>query len=643
MKSLYSNRKLLIISAICLLTLVCFSYTRNNQFTNWDDDFYVTNDPYIKAFTPHNLKVIFTQDITKNNYHPLCMLSLAVNYHFSGMDPQAYYITNVIIHIANVVFLFILLLALCARLNIDEDGSLFIASFCALWFGIHPMHVESVAWIAERKDVLYTFFYLLGLLSYLKYAAAPSSKWYLATFFLFVAACLSKPMAVVFPLSLFCIDFLLQRQWNKKLFTEKIIFLLFSLICGAMAFYTQNKTGAITSFSALTFSERIMYASYGFVMYISKLFNPSFLSTFYPYPYRLYPSGNLPTIYYLAPFIAVGLPALVLYITYKANRTYFRIAAFGFGFFIANVIFVLQFISVGAAIMSDRYSYVAYIGLFFLVAYFLYELIKRAPTFKITIISVLLLLSGMLAYMTYQRTFVWHDSETLLSDAIEKYPNQALLSYKWLGNYYLDNNQPDKALENYNVLTKLHAADAKVYNNIGRIYTMKNDYTAANEAFQQSATLQEQKAPGQPLPAILQIGNGATAATQKLTPDIEAKVAKKGFEFVQSGQFDAAINQYDVLIQLNSTNPYYYFYRGVAQFSTNKMTKAVEDWAMVLKLNTNDVQKSAAYNLSVACDSLGNDSLAVYYVELAQKMGYQTAPDFVAKLKQKKIAQAHKR
>ena len=642
MKTLYTNRKLLIISAICLLTLVCFSYTRNNQFTNWDDDFYVTNDPYIKAFTPHNLKVIFTQDITKNNYHPLCMLSLAVNYHFSGMDPQAYYLTNVIIHVANVIFLFLLLLALCARLNIDEDGTLFIASFCALWFGIHPMHVESVAWIAERKDVLYTFFYLLGLLSYLKYTAAPSSKWYLATFFLFVAACLSKPMAVVFPLSLFCIDFLLQRQWNKKLFTEKIIFLLFSFICGAMAFYTQNKTGAITSFSALTLSERVMYASYGFVMYISKLFNPSFLSTFYPYPYRLYPSGRLPSIYYTAPFIAVGLPALVLYITYKVNRTYFRVAAFGLGFFIANVIFVLQFISVGAAIMSDRYSYVAYIGLFFLIAYFLYELIKHIPTFKITVISVLLLLSGMLAYMSYQRTFVWHDSETLLSDAIEKYPNQALLSYKWLGNYYLDNNQPDKALENYNVLTKLHAADAKVYNNIGRIYTMKNDYAAANDAFQQSAALQQQKGDGQPVPAMQPIGKGATAA-QKLTPDIEAKVAKKGFEFVQAGQFDAAINQYDVLIQLNSTNPYYYFYRGVAQFSTNKMAKAVEDWTMVLKLNTNDVQKSAAYNLSVACDSLGNDSLAVYYVELAKKMGYQTTPDFVAKLKQKKIAQASKR
>ena len=89
MKDFFSNKKVWIIRSICLLTFICFSYTLHNQFTNWDDDFYVTNDPYIKAFTPHNLKVIFTEDITKNNYHPLCMLSLAVNYHFSGLNPTA--------------------------------------------------------------------------------------------------------------------------------------------------------------------------------------------------------------------------------------------------------------------------------------------------------------------------------------------------------------------------------------------------------------------------------------------------------------------------------------------------------------------------------------------------------------------------
>src|SRR5205823_5915601 len=151
---------------------ICFRYTLHNEFTNWDDDYYVTNDPYIKALTPYNLKVIFTEDITKNNYHPLCMLSLAINYYFAQLRPMTYYLTNILIHIANAVLVFLLFLGLCRRLKVDENGGLFIAGFGALWFAIHPMHVESVAWIAERKDVLYAFFYIAGLLSYLRYISS---------------------------------------------------------------------------------------------------------------------------------------------------------------------------------------------------------------------------------------------------------------------------------------------------------------------------------------------------------------------------------------------------------------------------------------------------------------------------------------
>ena len=645
MKNSFLNKKLLIIGTICLLTFICFSYTLHNQFTNWDDDFYVTNDPYIKAFTPHNLKVIFTEDITKNNYHPFCMLSLAVNYFFAGMNPMSYYGTNIIIHIANVILVFLLLLALCRRLKMEENAQLFIASFGALWFGIHPMHVESVAWIAERKDVLYAFFYFSALLCYVRYIDTAERKWYFATFFLFIASCLSKPMAVVLPMSLLCFDFLLNRDLNKKLITEKIIFFLVSLLCGSMAFYTQNKTGAIASFSALTITERVMYAAYGFIMYMSKVFNPSYLSTFYPYPYR-YTTGYLPGIYYAAPFLAPGIPAAFLYLTWQSNRAYFRIVAFGFGFFFFNIVFVLQFISVGAAIMADRYSYVAYFGLFFMIAYFAYEIIKRVPVFRTALITLLVLLSGILAYVCHERTYVWHNAETLLSDAIEKYPYRALLSYKWLGNYYMDQGMPDKALENYNVLVKLHTADAKVYSNIGRAYTMLKDFKNAGEAYEQSARMR----PGgggapAPVPAagVPLSPAGANGKMPSLSADMQEKVARKGFEFVQSQQYDAAINQYDVLVEMNPDNAGYHFYRGVAHFGKNDMPKAIDDWSKVLTLNAKDIQMSAAYNLSVAYDSVGKDSMAVYCMDLAQRLGYKAAPDFVAKLKRKKQEQAGKK
>lgn len=649
MQSLLPYKKWLILGAICVLTFICFRYTLNNQFTNWDDDFYVTNDPYIKALTPENLKVIFTQDITKNNYHPLCMLSLAINYYFAQLNPTTFYLTNILIHIANVILVFLLMMQFCRRLKMTDNNALFVASFGALWFGIHPMHVESVAWIAERKDVLYCFFYLWGLLAYLKFLETNKTLWYWTTFILFVASCLSKPMAVVFPLSLVCVDILLGRQLNKKLVTEKIVFFLFSLIIGAAAFYTQNKTGAVAKFSTLTLAERFMYASYGFVMYIVKIFNPTYLSTFYPYPYR-YISGYLPAIYYAAPFLSLAIIVLPLYFTYKYRRSAFPVVAFGILFFVVNVMFVLQFISVGAAIMADRYSYVAYIGLFFLLAWLAEEFVRKRQSVKAATVTILLLISSWLAYTCYERTFVWHDAETLLSDAIEKYPYRALLSYKWLGNYYFEKGDLDKALDNYNVLAKLRAADAKVYDNMGRIYNLKKDYSSAVNAFNSSQQEQNNVYKTYLDRAIAYCSSGDTLNALKdyvnayrLNQLSERYLADTAFNYVQHQQFDAAHNIYNILLKLNPNNAFYYFYRGVAEFSKGKMIDAMTDWEIGVKMNSKDVQMSASYNLSVAYDSLGKDSLALYYALMAKRLGSNVTDEYLSKIMRKKAQQSGKK
>jgi hypothetical protein len=214
-ESLLLKYKYWVLGAICLLTFICFNYSLHNQFTNWDDDVYVTNDTVIQKLNATNLKTIFTEDITKNNYHPFCMLSLGINYQFAKLAPTTYYLTNILIHVANVALVFFLIMQLCKQIKLKQEESFLMAAFVALWFGIHPLHVESVSWIAERKDVLYTFFYLLGLLVYIKHLSTPltmlnpqlsiKDKWFVLTFILFVFSCLSKPMAVVFPLSMLAI------------------------------------------------------------------------------------------------------------------------------------------------------------------------------------------------------------------------------------------------------------------------------------------------------------------------------------------------------------------------------------------------------------------------------------------------------
>ena len=755
MKNILHYKHYIAAAIVAVLTFICYRYTLHNQFTCWDDDYYVTNDPYIKGLTFDNLKVIFTKDITKNNYHPFCMLSLAINYAFTGLNPMTYYLTNILIHIANALLVYLLALTLCSRLKMTEEAGFFMAACTSLWFGIHPMHVESVSWIAERKDVLYAFFYLWGMLTYLKYTETEQKKWYLATTVLFIASCLSKPMAVVFPLSLICIDFLLQRRWDASVITDKVLFFLISLICGGGAYYTQNATGAIADFNKLTIAERVMYASYGFDMYISKFFNPTYLSTFYPYPYR-YIDGYLPGIYYAAPAIAVLLPTVVIALLYRTQRKNtlrdkkpakgtailpkqeaakpiaaegavgktlpfnpanygldLRMGIFAFAFLFANLVFVLQFISCGAAIMADRYSYVAYTGWTFAVVYFLYRLLQRLPDFKFIVYGFLVLVTGFFGWLCQDRTNAWHDSETLLSDAIEKYPMRALLSYKWLGNYYLSIGELDKALDNYGVLTMLHAADAKICDNVGNIYVQKKEYRKAVDAFTmsmgyqnnvyktyadralaysligdsaaaardfemaaqlnpaiagampQGATREANGVPpampvagGIPIKGgksghfdscVMQIRSGDTLRafrnfilSYKENPGTEKRLAEMGFSWVQNKQYVPAINLYGVLVKLNSSNGFYYFYRGVAKFSLGNTDAAIGDWLTAMTSKTKDVQQSASYNLCVAYDGKGNDSLAVYYADVAKGLGYNVTPEYYAKLKEKKAAQ-HKR
>ncbi len=635
------NKRIVIVAVLAVITFLCFRNTIDNQFTNWDDDFYVTNDPYIKAFTARNLKTIFTEDITKNNYHPLCMLSLAVNYHFAQLNPMSYYLTNVLIHIANVILVFFLMLQLCRLLKMDEPAKLIVATFGALWFGVHPMHVESVGWIAERKDVLYAFFYIIGLICYLKYTDSKKMKWYWITFVMFLLSCLSKPMAVVFPLSLLCIDVLAERELRMKLITEKILFFTFSLICGGMAFYTQNKTGAIAAFGMLSIYERIMYASYGFVMYIVKIFNPTYLSTFYPYPYR-YISGYLPTIYYASPFISLAILILPALITYKYKKEYFRVTVFGIGFLFVNLMFVLQFVSVGAAIMADRYSYVAYIGAFFLLAYLLQEAIRLYPVYKQVLLGAATVVSLFFAYLCYQRTFVWHDSETLLTDAIEKYPYRAMLSYKWRGNFYFDKGDLDKALEDYGVCITLRSADAKMLDRVGNIYVLKKDYPKAIDMYNKSLEVQNNVAKTYIDRSVAYLVlNDTTNAIRdfvvgiRIHPSGEQNMSEALFAAVQRGDNELAVKGYSLLLKFTQNNPFYFFYRGVAEFELNNADAAIKDWEIAAQFDNKDTRQSASYNLSVAYNDRNEHQKAYKYALMAQAAGYKVADDFMAKLKAK--------
>jgi len=454
---------------IVLITFMAFLPSlQNDLLKTWDDQAYITQNDLIKNLSPVNILRIFKEDKgLYANYHPLTTLSLAVNHSISGDSPFGYHLTNLFLHLLNtlLVFLFIYLL---------PGKKVVLAAIVSLLFGIHPMHVESVAWISERKDVLYTLFFLASLIAwqfYLKQKNDP--KLYMLSLLLFACSLLSKAMAAPLPLVLFLIDYLNTRKLNVKVFLEKVPFLLFSIGFGILAIHIQT-SGNATSSDLFSLSSRILHACYGFIVYIVKLIVPMGLSAFYPYPYPLVNSAwildHTPPVFYLTLFLTTTFLVLIILLLVKSAASY-RFVAFGLLFYAAAISLVLQFIPVGRAIMADRYVYLAAIGIFILPG-LLADHFYRKKNYRVPVLAILIVYCATLAFMTFQRNMVWKNDETLWTDVIEKYPgdNRIILPIANRANYFYLENRMQESLKDYLLASSLNPNDDVVLEKIGRIY-----------------------------------------------------------------------------------------------------------------------------------------------------------------------------
>ncbi len=577
-----SNKLAIIIavSIITLLTYISFSPSLNNKFTNWDDTVYVLENPLVvNNHVP--VKEIFKTPVSAN-YHPITMLTLAWNYESGKLNPKGYHKENVVFHVLNtcLVFFFVFLLT---------RGKLFMASMVALLFGIHPMHVESVAWISERKDVLYVFFLLAGLISYLQYRQSKKMAWYLLTLFVFILSCLSKGMAVVFPILLLLIDYLSEVKFERKIITEKIPFFITSLIFGVAAFKIQNGE-AITDMQFFTFFQRIMFASYGALMYIVKFILPINLSAYYPYP-TLNKNGGVPFIFYLSPFILLGIIASVYFFFRKE-----KVLVFGLLFYFVSVVLVLQFISVGTVIMADRYSYLSYIGLAYIVAHYLTKIWLTNNKYKFPVIAITVFIMLVFSIQTYARTQVWKDSDTLWTDVIDKIDNssQADKAYVNRGRYYHSIQQNDKAISDYNNAIKLNSGYAFSYNNRGNIYRERGQDAAALSDYNIAIALE----PNNYLPysnrANIYKNRKENDKAMKdflrsisLNPNYWANYYNRGLYYYDLLDDEKAVEDYNKAIQLNYGYVDLYYRRGMSYVRLKRFANAINDFSIAIQINPN--------------------------------------------------------
>ncbi|MGE5178898.1 MAG: tetratricopeptide repeat protein, partial [Bacteroidota bacterium] len=414
------------------LTFVVYVPSLQNGFVNWDDNHYVSMNPLLAR---PSLDAILRTPIAAN-WVPLTIASLLIDYRISGLSPASYHWINLLLHVANTALVFVFVRAL-------SRNRFWTTVMTALFFGIHPMHVESVAWIAERKDVLYGFFYLLALIFYVRYVDRGRAGWLLAAFVSMVLSVLAKPAAVVLPVSLLAIDWFRRRRFDTRLWVEKIPFFAIGIAGGLVNLDVQKSFGATTVPHPWSLVAKALFASYALVMYVAKLFVPVHLSGVYPYP----AAGAALPLRYTAAFLAVLVLLPLAIVALRRSRA----ALFGIAFFFINIVLVLQLITVGTAVLAERFTYLPYIGLFLALAWPLDAGVGSGGSRNLrrALAALFVLLGVFSVAQTWSRCSVWHDPETFWTDAIRKYPGEIVPAYVNRGSYYRVRGRLEEARRDY--------------------------------------------------------------------------------------------------------------------------------------------------------------------------------------------------
>jgi protein O-mannosyl-transferase len=540
-------RPLLCCGIIAVITFIAFLPSLDNGFTNWDDDLYVVNNPDIKNVTVHNLTKIFSSSYV-GNYQPLSMLTYMAEYHFFKLNPAAYHVTNLLLHVINCVLVFLLIYGL--------SGSTVTGLLVGLLFAVHPLRVESVTWIAERKDVLSSCFYFLSLLFYVRYGKKGVRRWYWSCATALVFSLLSKPMAVSQPFVLLLIDYLRGRRIDGAAVLNKLPFFGIAAVFSAITLLTQFP-GVKTGYLHLPFQQIVLAPFYGIVFYLTKTVVPAHLCAFYPFP------ATLHVRLLASPVLVIGAAAAVW-----RFRTRSKKLVFGSLFFLVTALPVLQIVRIGNAIVAERYTYVPMIGIYFavaaLVTFLLEEKFKYNPAAKTALLSGAALLLIVFASITHDRCRVWKDGFSLWNDVVGKIPSET--AYTLRGVAFDNAGDYDRAIQNHTMAITFNPNFAEAYYNRGTAYHDKGNYARAIDDYSKAI---------------------------RIDSSFAFAYSGRGLAYHDIGDYDRAIRDFNEVVRLGLAPAEAYYNRGTAYKAKGENTRAIGDFTEAIRLDPN---YSEAYN-----------------------------------------------
>jgi hypothetical protein len=441
---------------IIVMTLLAYWPAFFNGFTNWDDQYLVTWNPLVTELSWDSVRDMFTS-FSVNHYLPLTLFSYAIEFHFYGWNPFIYHITNVLIHALNGVLVFWLLMLLTEH----EVGAVIGA---LLWL-LHPLRVESVAWIAERKDVLSALFYLSSLILYINYRKTEKRLYVYSSAGLFLASLLCKATAVTLPILFIAYDFVCDGRVARKRLLEKVPMLFLSVLFGVVAILAQYSTGVNPKDPSINPLHGVFVACTNVLFYLGKGIAPLQLSPFYPYPEAI---GEIHSFLF---WISPAILAFAGWLWWKFLRSN-KMAVFGLFLFLIPYVLVSQIIPVGRAMAADRFTYLPFVGVSLWVT-LAWQWIDSRPSTRKTVQSILTIIVaggilGMLSIMTLQQCRIWKNGVSLWGVVIDRYPNFAE-AYNNRGISLAARWMPEEGLKDLDISVRLDATDPVARFNRGLI------------------------------------------------------------------------------------------------------------------------------------------------------------------------------
>lgn len=600
--------------------MLVYWQTQGFDFVNYDDSFYVyENEHVLKGLSLDSVIWAFTTNY-QGYWQPLTWLSLIINSHLFGPGAGGFHLINVLLHLVNSLLLFAVLKKM--------TGSVWKSAFVAVLFTLHPMHVESVAWIAERKDVLSTLFLFLSLYTYTHYVRFASiidkvkasktkqniNVFYFLTLLFFLCGLLSKPMLVTLPFLLLLLDLWPLGRFNpvnmnkplspkkqkisasqnnvsitNNLIIEKLPFFILSLVSGIITFFSQNAGAAILDTDKIPLIGRIINALASYASYIAKLFWPVRLAVNYPLNFN---SIAAISWWQTALFVLLLVGITFLSLVFWKKRKYLSV---GWLWFLGTLVPVIGFIQFTGSAYADRFTYIPYIGLFIMIAWGVPELISSWSYKNHALAIGSAVVIALLGILSFQQTSVWKNGVTLFSHATRVTVNNDF-AYNNLGSAHEKLGQLEDAVAAYRKAVQINPDFNQAYYNLGNAYSGLKRYEAAVTAYQQAITLQ---------------------------PDFANAYYNLGNAYMNLSATKEAAESFARAIELKNDFVDAYFALGSAYLDLNANQEALEIYLKLIEINPNS--EEAYSDMSIAFFSLGRYEEAIGSL----KKALEIKPDYI--------------